>query len=54
MKKKLFKMNSEEDWNEYFICGGRKPQNHWVCVDTETGEYVDEKRFKDVDYREEV
>ena len=43
MKKKLFLMNSEEDWNEYFVCGGRKPKNHWVCVETETGEIVDEK-----------
>ena len=43
MKKKLFLMNSEEDWNEYFVCGGRKPKNHWVCVDTETGKIVDEK-----------
>ena len=36
-------MNSEEDWNEYFVCGGRKPKNHWVCVDSETGKIVDEK-----------
>ena len=43
MKKKLFLMNSEEDWNEYFVCGGKKPKKHWVCVDTETGKIVDEK-----------
>ena len=43
MKKKLLLMNSEEDWKEYFVCGGRKPKNHWVCVDSETGKIVDEK-----------
>lgn len=42
MKKKLFVMNSEEDWNEYFVCGGRKPGKHWICFDTETGKIVDE------------
>ena len=43
MKKKLFLMNSEEEWNEYFVCGGKKPTKHYICLDTETGKIVDEK-----------
>lgn len=51
MKKKLFLMKDQFAEDSYFICGGRKPGKHYICLETDTGKIVDEKgeRIRDLD-----
>nr|DAQ30629.1 MAG TPA: hypothetical protein [Bacteriophage sp.] len=54
MKKKLFLMKDEAAEDSYFICGGRKPGKHYICLETDTGEIVDEKGERIYDLDREV
>lgn len=54
MKKKLFLMKDPFAEDLHFICGGRKPGKHYICLETETGEIVDEKGERIYDLDREV